>query len=250
MSFLRRFPNWFLLSILACAVLTWAVLRFTTTHSTDLSTQAEMALQRFLPIMLAPELCANGKSPTYAMNGVWTCAGATLATDSTPQMAATGIGGAAGAANTIKLYGSSSGSLLFAVPAAAGASTLTFPVGTTDFTGTGGASQVLRQSSLGGALTVSQLTTADISGLSAQPLSATTASIGGSILIAGACATGTVSVANSTTGMVAVASPNTYPGDGVVWDAQVTTNGTVTVKVCAIIGLTPSASTYNVRVLP
>lgn len=27
-------------------------------------------------------------------------------------------------------------------------------------------------------------------------------------------------------------------------------NGTVTVKVCAIIGLTPTSSTYNVRVVP
>lgn len=80
-------------------------------------------------------------------------------------------------------------------------------------------------------------------------LTGTTGSIGGGALLAGACASGTVSVTDSTTSMVAVASPNTYPGDGIVWDAQVTANGTVTVKVCAILALTPTASTYNVRVI-
>lgn len=80
-------------------------------------------------------------------------------------------------------------------------------------------------------------------------LTGTTGSIGGGALIAGACASGTVGVTNAATTMVAVATPNTYPGDGAVWSAQVTSAGTVTVRVCALVALTPTASTYNVRVI-
>lgn len=81
------------------------------------------------------------------------------------------------------------------------------------------------------------------------PLSGTSGSIGGGALIAGQCASGTATVTGATTSMVALADPNTYPGDGTIWDAQVTSANTVTVKVCAIIALTPTSSTYNVRVL-
>lgn len=77
-----------------------------------------------------------------------------------------------------------------------------------------------------------------------------TASIGGSPLAAGACASGTVAVTGATTAMTAVASPVTYPGDGMVWSAQVTTSAVVTVRVCAIVSGTPTASVYRVRVLP
>lgn len=80
-------------------------------------------------------------------------------------------------------------------------------------------------------------------------LSGTTGSIGGGVLIAGACTSGTVAVTNSTIAMTVVATPVTYPGDGVTWAGYVSTAGTVTVKVCAIVGLTPGASTYNVRVV-
>jgi hypothetical protein len=80
-------------------------------------------------------------------------------------------------------------------------------------------------------------------------LTGTSSSIGGGALLAGACSTTAVTVAGATTGMVAEVDPNTYPGDGSVWSAQVTSANTVTVKVCAIIALTPTASTYNVRVI-
>lgn len=86
-------------------------------------------------------------------------------------------------------------------------------------------------------------------GVSLAPLTGVTASIGGSALLAGACASGTVAVANSTTSMAVVATPSTYPGDGNLWLAYVSTNGTVTVKVCAILALTPTATTYAVRVI-
>lgn len=80
-------------------------------------------------------------------------------------------------------------------------------------------------------------------------LTGTTVSIGGGALLAGACASNTVTVSGATTSMTVVASPNTYPGDGSMWSAQVTSANTVTVKVCAIVALTPAGSTYNVRVV-
>lgn len=87
------------------------------------------------------------------------------------------------------------------------------------------------------------------SGSIAAILSATTGSIGGGVLTAGSCASGTVAVTNSTTTMTVQVTPNTYPGDGTVFFGYVSTNGTVTVKACAIVALTPTSSTYNVRVV-
>lgn len=78
---------------------------------------------------------------------------------------------------------------------------------------------------------------------------ATTASLGGSALVAGACTTGTVTVTGATVGMDAHATPSTYPGDGSEWAAYVSAANTVTVKICAIVALTPTASVYNVRVI-
>jgi hypothetical protein len=60
-----------------------------------------------------------------------------------------------------------------------------------------------------------------------------------------------VTVTGATTSMVADASPTTYPGNGFLWSAQVTAANTVTVRVCNYTqgSLTPTAGTYNVRVL-
>ncbi|HSV48360.1 MAG TPA: hypothetical protein VLJ58_21405 [Ramlibacter sp.] len=80
-------------------------------------------------------------------------------------------------------------------------------------------------------------------------LSGTSPSIGGGALLAGACASDTVTIAGSSTAMVVTASPVTYPGDGSYWLAYVSAADTVTVKVCAAVGLTPTASTYRVRVI-
>ncbi len=63
---------------------------------------------------------------------------------------------------SLALRGSSSGTLTLAAPAAAGTNTLTFPAGTTDFSATGGTSQLLRQASAGSALTVTKPDIADI----------------------------------------------------------------------------------------
>lgn len=65
------------------------------------------------------------------------------------------------------INGTTSGRVTIAVPAVAGSNTLTLPAGTTNFSATGGASQVLKQTSTGGAFTVAQLAISDISGLAA-----------------------------------------------------------------------------------
>lgn len=77
----------------------------------------------------------------------------------------------------------------------------------------------------------------------------TTKAIGGGKLLAGACTSGTVAVANAAPAMVVMASPATYPGDQFEWTAYVSTPGTVTVRVCGSIAGTPAAATYNVRVI-
>lgn len=88
-------------------------------------------------------------------------------------------------------------------------------------------------------------------GTSSTPpiLTGTTGSIGGGALLAGACTSGTVSVTGAATSMTTIATPASYPGDGAMWDSYVSTAGVVTVKVCAVVALTPSASAYNVRVV-
>ena len=82
------------------------------------------------------------------------------------------------------------------------------------------------------------------------PLTGTTGSIGGSALAAGACTSGTVSITGATTTMAVIATPAAYPGDGMAWRPYVSSSGVVTVKVCAGIAGTPTASTYKVRVIP
>jgi len=61
------------------------------------------------------------------------------------------------------LSGSSSGTLTLTVPATAGTNTITLPAGTTNFSSTGGTSQVVKQTTSGGAFTVAQLAASDLS---------------------------------------------------------------------------------------
>jgi hypothetical protein len=62
------------------------------------------------------------------------------------------------------MFGATSGNLTVKPAAAAGANTiLTLPGGTTDFSATGGTSQVVNQTSVGGAFTVGQLASTDLS---------------------------------------------------------------------------------------
>jgi hypothetical protein len=63
----------------------------------------------------------------------------------------------------LRLLGSTSGeTIVRAASAASGA--ITLPAGTTDFSGTGGASQVVKQTSAGGPFTVAQLAASDVTG--------------------------------------------------------------------------------------
>lgn len=73
--------------------------------------------------------------------------------------------------------------------------------------------------------------------------------IGGGALTAGQCASDTVSVVGADVGMGIIATPRTYPGDGAVWMAYSNATDSVTVKVCAIVALTPTSSRYDVRVV-
>lgn len=65
--------------------------------------------------------------------------------------------------SALQLYGSTSGTTSIQAAAVAGAGVLRFPAGSTDFSATGGASQVVKQSSAGAALTVGTQACADIS---------------------------------------------------------------------------------------
>ncbi len=97
-----------------------------------------------------------------------------------------------------------------------------------------------------------QLTSTAPAGYSAV-LSGTTAAIGGGALTPGSCVAGTVTVTGATSAMVATASPSTDPDStlstGVAIYSFVSATNTVTVRICAIVAVTPTAVTYNVRVL-
>jgi hypothetical protein len=81
----------------------------------------------------------------------------------------------------------------------------------------------------------------------------TTGNIGGSALLAGACSTGTAAVLGAVPGMpvdVTASDGTNIPALGVALSGTVTSSGTVTVSVCALVALTPASKTYNVRVIP
>jgi hypothetical protein len=80
-------------------------------------------------------------------------------------------------------------------------------------------------------------------------LSGTSGSIGGSPLTPNSCTSGTVSITGSTTAMGVVVTPVAFPGTGIWWEGYVSTAGTVTVEVCVSAAATPTAETYNVRVI-
>lgn len=102
-----------------------------------------------------------------------------------------------------------------------------------------------------GGNTITQPATAGTLALTSQlPLTGATDSIGGMALAAGQCASGTATVAGASTGEAVVATPTTYPGEGIYWEGYVSAPGTVTVKACATVAATPGASVYQVRVLP
>lgn len=82
------------------------------------------------------------------------------------------------------------------------------------------------------------------------PLAGTTAALGGKALIAGQCASASAAVSGATKAMAVAATPTRYPGDGFYWAGYVSAPGVVTVKLCAVLGGTPIATEFNIRVLP
>jgi hypothetical protein len=83
-------------------------------------------------------------------------------------------------------------------------------------------------------------------------LTGTSASIGGSLLAAaGTCTSGTATVTGARAGMQAQATPSdgtNIAAQGTVITATVTANDTVTVNVCGLLAVTPTAKTYSVTV--
>lgn len=65
----------------------------------------------------------------------------------------------------IALNGGTSGIMTLSPPAVAGSSQIIFPAGSTDFQATGGAGRALKQTSVGGAITVAQIAASELSGL-------------------------------------------------------------------------------------
>jgi len=117
----------------------------------------------------------TGTPPTGAVSSVFTRTGAVTAasgdytaaqvTNAADLTAANVFTSATG--QTVKqllLSGATSGTVTLKSPAVSGANTITFPAGTTDFSTSGGASFVVRQNSVGGAFTVSQLSYGDLAG--------------------------------------------------------------------------------------
>lgn len=151
-----------------------------------------------------------------------------------------GIGGTAGTGNSWKVYGTTSGSVTFAVPAIAGSNTLTFPAGTTDFSATGGTAQVVKQASAGAAFTVGTIAASEIA--SGAALSKTddtniTMTLGGApttaLLTASSLTlgwTGTLAVARGGIGVGTLASNGVLYGNGTSAVQALAVNSTATNK--------------------
>lgn len=95
--------------------------------------------------------------------------------------------------------------------------------------------------------------TLNISSSTSGYLSGTTGAIGGSILVAGATASGTATVTGAAVGQVCMAQASdgtNMAALGAVPVCTVTATNTATVNVVAVIGLTPASKTYAVRILP
>lgn len=173
------------------------------------------------------DTAASGSSNTFRMGGT---GGVTFS--------ATGLDTSVPAwqfKGTIALAGSSSGVVTLNPQAAAGTYNFNLP------TTAGSANQALL--SQGGGSSAMTWGTVGL------VLSGTSGSIGGGALLAGARATATVSVTGATTSMAVAVTPAVDPGAGITWDGWVSSADTVTVEVIAVVAGTPTATTYNVRVI-
>ena len=89
-------------------------------------------------------------------------------------------------------------------------------------------------------------------GTTPAPLVATSAAFAPGAMTTQTCAQQNTTVATATTAMVAAVSPVTAPASGFVWSASVSATNTVTINLCNITTgtLTPTSTTYNIRVTP
>lgn len=77
----------------------------------------------------------------------------------------------------------------------------------------------------------------------------TSSPIGGSLLLVGGCVAGTANVPGATVDMGVAVAPVTFPGVGALWYGYVSAPDVVTVRVCALVAVTPVATAYNVAVM-
>ena len=109
------------------------------------------------------------------------------------------------AVSSVVLNGSTSGTTTVKPANVAGTGIITLPVGTTDFSATGGASQVVKQTTSGGAFTVAQLAASDMSngttGAGAIVLAASP-TLTGTLTLASVSLTGGTRVDVTTTGTI------------------------------------------------
>ena len=106
--------------------------------------------------------------------------------------------------DNFKLKGATSGTLTVNAAAIAGANILTLPAGTTDFSATGGAGQVVKQASAGGALTVATVDASELAGLGtgvATALGVNVGSAGAFVTFNGALGTPSSGTLTNATGL-------------------------------------------------
>lgn len=136
---------------------------------------------------------------------------------------------------TLILKGASSGTTTLNAAAAAGSTTITLPGGTTDFSATGGTSQVVKQTSSGGAFTVGRLACADLSdsgsgctGGGGATLSANTFTDTQTITPPNNGQAITLSASTTGVGTIATASSATVTGSGTKFLSQILAGDTIT----------------------
>ena len=88
-------------------------------------------------------------------------------------------------------------------------------------------------------------------GQAGSVLSGTSGAVSGALTV-GTCNTTTVNITGATTGMAVVVSPagGVSVGTGIEWHGEVTSSGVVTVFECGLAIVTPTSTTFNVRVFP
>jgi hypothetical protein len=69
-------------------------------------------------------------------------------------------------------------------------------------------------------------------------------------LLALASITTTVTATGARVGMSVVATPQSDPGTGVIWNAWVSANDTVTLRLGVLVGITPNVVNWIIKVTP